>query len=62
MMKDIWGKLVYGERVIQDEDVVTTTSWFYNAWQREEYLRQKYMIGFIVSTIVNLILFGVLVT
>ena len=44
------------------KDVVPTTSWFYNAWQREEYLRQKYMIGFIVSTIVNLILFGVLVT
>jgi len=61
-MKDIWGKLVYGERVIQDKDVVTTTSWFYNAWQKEVNLRQKYMIGFIVSTIVNLVMFGALMT
>lgn len=61
-MKDKWGKLIYGERKIEDKDVVITTSWFYNAWQKEENLRQKYMIGFIVSTVVNLILFGVLVT
>jgi hypothetical protein len=43
-------------------DVIPTTSWFYNAWVEEENLKQKYMVGFIVSTIVNLILFGVLVT
>ena len=43
------------------KDVKPTTSWFYNAWAKEQDLRKKYMVGFIVSTIVNLILFGVLV-
>jgi len=44
------------------KDVKPTTSWFYNAWLEEEDLRKKYMVGFILSTIVNLIMFGVLVT
>jgi len=38
------------------------SDWIYNAWIIENDLRKKYMVGFIVSTIVNLILFGVLVT
>ncbi len=46
----------------EDIEVLATTSWFYNAWQREENLRQKYKIGFIVSTIINLLMFGVLMT
>jgi heme/copper-type cytochrome/quinol oxidase subunit 4 len=31
-------------------------------WVEEEKLRKKYMVGFIISTIVNLIMFGVIVT
>jgi len=49
-------------KTVEAKEIVPTTSWFYHAWIKEESLRIKYRIAFIISTIVNLIMFGVLVT
>jgi len=43
------------------KDVVPTTSWFYNAWVKEEMQRKRYMVGFIMSSIVNGILFWMVI-